>query len=95
MQIMAHDDYSPRRHTDAELTLKLTGEEAMSLDEQLTDWNRTARVQVNVTFTDDNGTEYHASRVIKMRVKRETWEEYQSRKLADSVTVPVGKSEGR
>jgi hypothetical protein len=67
---VAHDNYNIHRHTDADLTLKIRKEEAMSLDAQLTEWNRTARVQVSVTFVDDNGAEYVATRIIKMRVKR-------------------------
>lgn len=62
---------SLRKHTNAELTLKVTNEEAMSLDCQLTEWNRTARVQVNISYVDDNGRKYHASRIIRMKVKGE------------------------
>jgi hypothetical protein len=68
---MAHDDYRPRKHFDNEMSLSLVGEEAMSLDDHL-DWqNKTAKVQVSVTFKDDNGRVYAATRIVKMRLKLE------------------------
>lgn len=61
-----------RKHSDrAELILSIAKEEAMVLDAALEMGNRTCRVQVNVSYTDQNGAEYHATRVVKMRVKRE------------------------
>ena len=41
---MAHEPNRMRSHSDNELTLKLTAEEVVCLDTELTDWNRTARV---------------------------------------------------
>jgi hypothetical protein len=68
---MAHDDYSLRKHTDAELYLTVSDEEALVLDAELHNGERTARVQVNVSYKDQNGAEYTASRIVKMRLKRE------------------------
>jgi hypothetical protein len=57
------------RRQDRSLTLILTDEEAMGLDTELKNGIRTARVQVGITFKDQNGTQYSATRIIKMRVR--------------------------
>jgi len=67
-----YQDQRLRKHTDkAELILAIVKEEAMALDAALEMGNRTSRVQVNVSYTDQNGVMYHATRIVKMRVKRE------------------------
>ena len=43
----------------------------MVLDAELHNGVRIARVQVNVAYKDQNGVEYTASRIVKMRLKRE------------------------
>jgi hypothetical protein len=55
----------------AEMTLTLADEEAMVLDTAIERSHPTARVQVNVTFKDENGVAYHATGSVKVRVKRE------------------------
>lgn len=52
--------------------LRLEEEEAMCLDDRLTGNDRTVRVQVNVSFINDNGDKYHGTREIKIRLGRET-----------------------
>ena len=52
--------------------LRLEDEEAMCLDTELSSGDRTVRVQVNVTFSDQHGRRYHATREIKMRLYPET-----------------------
>jgi len=54
-----------------DLTLKLVDEEAMVLDPTLDTGQRTARVQVSVSYIDDNGRMWSADRVVKMRLKQE------------------------
>lgn len=68
---MAHNDFRARPHTNWDMSLTLSDEEAMVLDTTLEFRHPTTRVQVNVTFKDDDGVEYHASRVVKMRVRRD------------------------
>lgn len=62
---------SLRRHGNWELTRVIVKEEAMTLDPVLAWQDRTARVQVSVTYKDDNGVSYAATRIIKMRIRRE------------------------
>lgn len=59
-------------HSDKwDLTLKLEEEEAMCLDEKLDTGARTARVHVTVSFVDDNGANWYAERIVKMRLRKE------------------------
>ena len=51
--------------------LQLQGEQAMCLDTELTDGDRTAGVQVNVSYIDQDGNAWHASRIVKMRLKKD------------------------
>lgn len=52
------------------MILRLRDEEAMCLDDTLDD-TTTTKVQISVTFTDDAGTEYYATRIIKMKLKKQ------------------------
>jgi hypothetical protein len=67
---------SLRRHGDWELELALVQEEAMALDTTLPWQNKTARVQVNVSYKDQNGVVYAATRIVKLRVRREKQQEF-------------------
>ena len=62
---------SLRHHGNWELELALQQEEAMALDVSLPWQNKTARVQVSVSYKDQNGVVYAATRIVKLRVKRE------------------------
>jgi hypothetical protein len=52
--------------------LRIEDEEAMAIDEELRAGQRTARVQVNVTYRDQFGTRYHGTREVKIALRRET-----------------------
>jgi hypothetical protein len=54
--------------------LTLVDEQAMCLDASLEDGPRTVRTQVTVKFKDVYGQYYYSTRIIKMRLKKETEE---------------------
>jgi len=59
-----------RKHTNSEMSLQLVREEAMCLEDNLSWQYKTVRVQVSATFKDDNGQEYAATRIIKLRLRK-------------------------
>jgi len=53
-------------------TLTLEDEEAMCLDTILSGGERTVRVQINISFIDETGAVYAATREVPIRLRRES-----------------------
>lgn len=61
----------PKWALETPADLVLVKQEAIALEAVLEMGQRTARVHVIATYTDQNGTIYTADRIVKMRLKRE------------------------
>src|SRR4051812_42130940 len=72
IKVMPKDDRRMAPGSDRwDLVLSLEDTEAMALDVTLDTGVRTARVQVTVSYSDQNGNRWYAERIIRMRVKKD------------------------